>query len=100
LFRALLLRLQDPDVVDEAKVLEVAELIVACEEMRAELAGKPLKPDQVNALTRLQSTTARAERALLSGAPSAAEAAELKEHREIMAKYLRPAAPNHESTDE
>jgi hypothetical protein len=91
--------------VTEADALEIAELTVGCENLRAELDaakldGKSLKDkaNLINSITRLQSTTARAKRALLRGVPDAAEADALREHREIMAKYLRPAQP--EPTDD
>jgi hypothetical protein len=71
LFKGLLARVGagPHDVVTEAHALRVAELVVACEDIRAGLAGKVLDVGQVNAITRLESTAARAERAFLKAAP-------------------------------
>ena len=84
LYRGLIARLgNDPDVVVQADALEVAELMVACEDIRADLAGKPLQANEVNALTRLQSTAARAKRSLLKSAPAKPKGSALAEYLAI-----------------
>jgi lipase chaperone LimK len=78
LYRALISRLGDnPDVVAQADVSEIAELTVACEDLRAgldavQLEGQQLKDkaNLVNAITRLQSTKERAKRALFKSVPA------------------------------
>ncbi|MGA2254420.1 MAG: hypothetical protein ABSG53_07150 [Thermoguttaceae bacterium] len=77
LYRDLLIRLGDGphDAITQADALEVAELTVACEDIRTELAGGEAgdvkaRANLVNAVTRLQSTKDRARRGLLKGAPA------------------------------
>lgn len=94
LFQGFLARVgTDADIVTKAHCLQVAELIAIAEELRDKATGNELLPAMVNAVTRAESTAARAERALFKDAPSAAEADALREHREIMAKYRKPAQP-------
>ena len=67
LFVALLGRLGPGphDVVTEARALRTAELFAVCEGLRVKALAGEL--DDVNELTRAESTASRAERALLEG---------------------------------
>jgi hypothetical protein len=83
----------DADIVTQSHCLRVAELIAIAEELRAEASGEELRPDMINAITRIESTASRAERALFKDAPDAEVAALQREHDEIMAKYRYTPKP-------
>jgi hypothetical protein len=61
------------DITIEAHCLKVAELMAACEALRAKTTEEPT-PALVNSVTRLESTAARAGRALAKLAPPKSEA--------------------------
>lgn len=91
LFRGFLARLgTDADVITQSHCLRVAELIAIAEELRTRATGEELRPDLINAITRIESTAARAERTLLKGAPDAADAAAKAELDQILADYRDP----------
>jgi len=92
LFQGFLARVGiDADIVTKSHCLRVSELIAIAEELRAKASGEELRPDMINAVTRIESTAARAERALLKDAPSAAEVKEDAELQEILARVRGPA---------
>ena len=83
LFEGFLARVgTDADIVTKAHCLRVAELIAIAEETRAMTTGTELKPDMINAVTRIESTAARAERALLKAVPAKPKGSE------ALAEYL------------
>ena len=97
LFEGYLARLgADADIVTKAHCLRVAELIAIAEETRAKTSGAELKPDWLNAVTRIESTAARAERALFKDVPDAEAASEQREHEAVMAKYRNTPKPRTE----
>jgi hypothetical protein len=57
------------DIVVEAHILEVAELKAACEALRLQMTTEVPTAALINSVTRLASTTARAERALFKAVP-------------------------------
>jgi hypothetical protein len=61
------------DVTVEADCLRVAELQVGCEILRLKMQTEQPTPALVNSITRLESTSARAERALFKVVPPKAE---------------------------
>jgi hypothetical protein len=78
LFRGLITRIgrDQVDITVEGHVLRVAELTAACEALRLDLSkGAQPTPALINSVTRLESTAARAERALFKIAPDKAERA-------------------------
>ena len=83
----------EADIVTQAHCLQVAELMAIAEELRAKAKGEELRPDMVNAITRAESTAARAERALFKDVPDAEAAADKREHDRVMAEYRHTPTP-------
>jgi hypothetical protein len=98
LYRAHLARLGTGphDAVTEACALRAAELAVICEALRAKaVAGEEVSPD---AITRLEGTRDRAERAMIKGAP--ADAAADAELNEILSQYQIQETDDGNATDD
>jgi hypothetical protein len=86
------------DAVTQANALRWAELTTICEGLRARaLAGEDI---DANAITRLEGTAQRIERAIAEGAEATAEAAKPKTFEERMAARDARLARQKEESDE
>lgn len=75
------------DIITEAHCLKVAELQAGCEALRLKMQTAEPDASLVNSITRLESTAARAERALFQAVPPKA-----KIHVPLREKLMREQA--------
>jgi hypothetical protein len=81
------------DIIVEAHCLKVAELQAGCEDLRLRMATAEPDAVLVNSITRLESTTARAERALFKAVPPKT-AVHIPLREQIIRKRQKPGKPH------
>jgi chlorite dismutase len=84
------------DVIVEVHALKVAELQAGCETLRLKMKDAEPSETLINSITRLESTAARAERALFKAVPPKAEVQ--ISYAERLAKKLAKEKRRHEET--